>query len=47
MALDASMLAPLVTSITSNAAILVPVGVTIMGILVSVTLIPRIINKFI
>lgn len=40
------MLAPIVTSITGNTTVLIPVGLTIMGIMVGVGLIPRIIYKF-
>ncbi|NNJ29171.1 hypothetical protein [Lacrimispora defluvii] len=40
------MLAPIVTSITSNSTVLIPVGLTIMGIMVGIGLIPRIIYKF-
>lgn len=40
------MLAPIVTSITGNTAVLIPVGLAIMGIMVGIGLIPRIIYKF-
>lgn len=46
MTLDASMLAPLTTTITSNLDVLLPVGITIMGIMIGVSLIPRIVYKF-
>ena len=41
-----AMLAPIVSSITGNVAVLLPVGLTIMAILIGVSLIPRIIYKF-
>lgn len=41
-----AMLQPVVTTITANAGVLIPVGITIMGILVGIGLIPRIIYKF-
>lgn len=41
-----AMLQPVITTITSNASVLIPVGITIMGILVGIGLIPRIIYKF-
>ena len=44
--LSASLLEPIVTGITSNLNVLVPVGITIMGIIIAVSLIPRIIYKF-
>jgi hypothetical protein len=40
------MLEPIITSITSNSTVLIPVGLTIMGIMVGIGLIPRIIYKF-
>jgi len=39
-------LAPLTTTITGNLAVLLPVGLTIMAILIGVSLIPRILYKF-
>lgn len=36
----------LTSTITSNLNVLIPVGLTIMGIMVAVALIPRIIYKF-
>ena len=40
------MLAPITDSITSNLGALLPVGITIMGIMIGVSLIPRIVYKF-
>lgn len=42
-----AMLAPITTAISSNAAVLIPVGITIMGIMVGIGMIPRIIYKFV
>jgi len=42
----ADMLKPVTDSITSNLGVLLPVGLTIMAILIGVALIPRIIYKF-
>lgn len=42
----AAMLEPLTTGITSNITVLLPVGITIMGIMIGVSLIPRIVYKF-
>lgn len=44
--ITAEMLAPIVTDITNNAKILVPVGLSIMGLMVGIGLIPRVIYKF-
>lgn len=44
--LTAEMLAPITTSIQSDLGILLPVGITIMGIMIGVSLIPRIVWKF-
>lgn len=41
-----SMLSPITDAITSNLGVLLPVGLTIMAILIGVSLIPRIIYKF-
>lgn len=46
MTITADMLQPIVDTITSNTTVLVPVGLTIMGIMVAVGLIPRILYKF-
>ena len=42
----ADMLQPVVDAITGNTTVILPIGVTIMGILVGVGLIPRILSKF-
>jgi len=42
----ASQLAPLVTAITDNLGVLLPVGISIMAVMIGVSLIPRIIYKF-
>lgn len=44
--IDAEMLAPLTTALTSNLDVLLPVGIAIMGTMVGVSLIPRIVYKF-
>lgn len=41
-----SMFTSLTDAITSNANVLVPVGVTIMGLMVGIGLIPRILYRF-
>ena len=41
-----AMLEPVTTAITSNLGVLLPVGISIMAILIGVALIPRIIYKF-
>jgi len=46
MAIDAAMLTPIVTALTDNIAVILPVGVSIMGVLVGVKLIPRIFHMF-
>ncbi len=46
MVLTDEMLAPITTTLTSNLNVLLPVGITIMGIMIGVHLIPRIIYKF-
>jgi hypothetical protein len=44
--LTASMLTPITTAITSNVDVLLPVGVGIMAVMIGVSLIPRIVYKF-
>lgn len=44
--ITASMLTPLTTMISSNVGVILPVGITIMGLLIGVGLIPRLIYKF-
>lgn len=44
--IDSAMLTPLTNTISSNVTALLPVGVTIMSIMIGVGLIPRIIYKF-
>lgn len=41
-----AMLEPIVDSITGNLGTLLPVGLTIMAVMIGVSLIPRIIYKF-
>jgi hypothetical protein len=42
----ADMLAPITTTLTSNLDVLLPVGISIMGVMIGVGLIPRIVYKF-
>ncbi len=44
--ITAEMLEPITTTITSNLNVLLPVGIAIMGIMIGVSLIPRIVYKF-
>ena len=44
--ITAEMLAPITTAVTSNLSTLLPVGIGIMGVMLGVSLIPRIIYKF-
>lgn len=41
-----AMLAPITSAITDNLGVLLPVGITIMAVMLGVSLIPRIIYKF-
>lgn len=40
------MLAPITTALTQNLSVILPVGMTIMGTMIGVGLIPRLIYKF-
>lgn len=44
--LTAEMLSPITTAVTSNLTTLVPIGIGIMGAMIGVSLIPRIVYKF-
>ena len=44
--LSSDMFSGLTNTITTNLGVLLPVGLTIMGIMIAVSLIPRIIYKF-
>lgn len=44
--LTKEMLEPLLTNINGDLGVLLPVGITIMGIMIGVSLIPRIVYKF-
>lgn len=46
MVITAEMLAPITTALTSNLTILLPIGIGIMGTMIGVSLIPRIVYKF-
>jgi hypothetical protein len=46
LTIDASMLAPLTSAITGNLDVLLPVGISIMAIMIGVSLIPKIIYRF-
>lgn len=46
MVITEELLSPITTALTSNLNVLVPVGITIMGIMIGVSLIPRIVYKF-
>lgn len=44
--ITSAMLTPIVTTLNTNLGVLLPVGITIMGVMIGVGLIPRIIYKF-
>lgn len=46
IAITADMLKPITDTLTSNLEVLIPVGVSIMGVMIGVGLIPRIVYKF-
>ena len=46
LTLTSAMFDGLLSAITGNLGVLIPVGLTIMGIMVAVYLIPRIVYKF-
>ena len=46
LVLESDQFTGLTGTITSNLDVLIPVGLTIMGIMIAVSLIPRIVYKF-
>lgn len=46
IAITSDQLQPIIDTLTSNLDVLLPVGITIMGIMIGVSLIPRIVYKF-
>lgn len=44
--ITAEMLAPITEALTTNLNVLVPVGISIMGTMIGIGLIPRIVYKF-
>lgn len=46
VAITSDQLQPLVDGVTANLNVLLPVGITLMSIMIGVTLIPRIVYKF-
>lgn len=46
VSVTSAMLSPVTTAITDNLGVLLPVGITIMAVMIGVSLIPRIIYKF-
>lgn len=42
----AEMLAPITTTLNDNLGVLLPIGISIMGVMIGVSLIPRIVYKF-
>lgn len=46
MSLTTAMLEPITSAITTNLGVLLPVGLGIMGTMIGISLIPRIVYKF-
>lgn len=44
--ITAEMMQPLIDTINANTGVLLPVGITCLGIMVGISLIPRIVYKF-
>ena len=44
--ITADMLAPITEAISNNITVLIPVGIGVMGTMIGVSLIPRIVYKF-
>ena len=46
IAITSDQLQPIIDTLVANLDVLLPVGITIMGIMIGVSLIPRIVYKF-
>lgn len=46
-AVTTAMLEPIVEMVTANIAVIMPIGLTLFGIMVGVGLVPRLISRFI
>lgn len=46
LAITSDMLTPIVTSVTQNVGVILPVGISLMGIMIGVKLIPKMIGRF-
>ena len=46
LGITTAMLEPLVDYITGNIAVIMPIGITVFGIIVGIGMIPKIIKKF-
>lgn len=46
MTITTAMLEPITSAITTNLGVLLPVGLGIMGTMIGISLIPRIVYKF-
>lgn len=44
--ITSAMVKPIVTAVTDNSGVLIPVGIGIMAVMIGVSLIPRIVYKF-
>jgi hypothetical protein len=44
--ITSGMVQPIVDAVTDNATVLVPIGIGIMAVMVGISLIPRIVYKF-
>lgn len=46
LVITSEMVAPITTAINSNLKVLLPIGIGIMAVMIGVSLIPRIVYKF-
>lgn len=46
VAITTTMLEPIVDSIVANIGVILPVGITVFGIMIGLSLVPRILRKF-
>jgi hypothetical protein len=46
VAITTEMLSPIIDAVTANIGVILPVGIAIFGILIGVSLVPKLIKKF-
>lgn len=46
VAITSEMVKPLLTAVTSNVSVILPIGIGIMGVMLGISIIPKIVYRF-